>query len=62
MKERSLKKSKGRNSFPCPKQNCKISGMDGFRVRLQKEGISMEASKLIFKSRRSSSNSNNESS
>ena len=32
--ERSLKKSKGRNSSPCPKQNFKISGMDVLRARL----------------------------
>ena len=45
LEERSLKKSKGRNSSPCPKQNFKISGMDGLRARLQKEGVSREASK-----------------
>ena len=37
LEERSLKKSKERNSSPCPKQNLKISGMDGLRARLQKE-------------------------
>ena len=58
LKERSIKKSKRRNSSPCPKQNFKISGMDGLRARLQKEGVSREASNLIIKSRRSSSNSN----
>ena len=61
LEEKSLKKSKGRNSSPCPKQNFKISGMDGLRARLQKEGISREVSNLIIKSRRSSSNSNYES-
>ena len=61
LEERSLKKSKGRNSSPCPKQNFQISGMDGLRARLQKEGVSREASNLIIKSRRSSSNSNYES-
>ena len=29
LEERSLKNSKERNSSPCPKQNLKISGMDG---------------------------------
>ena len=61
LEERSLKKSKGRISSPCPKQNFKISDMDGLRARLQKEGVSREASKLIIKSRRSSFNSNYES-
>ena len=37
LEERSLKKHTGRNSSPCPKQNFKISGMDGLRARLQKE-------------------------
>ena len=60
LEERSLKKPKGRNSSPCPKQNFKISGMDGLRTRLQKEGVSREASNLIINSRRSSSNSNYE--
>ena len=58
LEERSLKKPTGRNSSPCPKQNFKISGMDGLRARLQKEGVSREASNLFIKSRRSSSNSN----
>ena len=35
--------------------------MDGLRAKLQKEGVSREASSLIIKSRRSSSNSNYES-
>ena len=61
LEERSLKKSKGRNSSSCPKQNFKISGMDSLRARLQKEGVSREASNLIIKSRRLSSNSNYES-
>ena len=61
LEERSLKKPTGRNSSPCAKQNFKISGMDGLRGRLQKEGVSTEASNLIIKSRRSSSNSNYES-
>ena len=39
LEERSLKKSKGKNSVPCPKQNFKISGMNGLRARLQKEGV-----------------------
>ena len=56
-----LKNPKGGNSSPCPKQNFKISGMGGLRARLQKEGISREASNLSIKSRRSSSNSNHES-
>ena len=59
--ERSLKKPKGRNSSPCPKENFKFSSMDGLGARLQKEGVSREASNLIIKSRRSSSNSNYES-
>ena len=58
LEERSLKKSKGRNLSYCPKPNLKISGMDGLMVRLQKERVSREASNLIVKSRRSSSNSN----
>ena len=49
LEERSLKKSKERNSSPCPKQNFKISGMDGLRARLQKERVSREASILIIK-------------
>ena len=61
LEERSLKKPTRRNSSPCPKQNFKISGMDGLRARLQKEGVSRGASNLIIKSRRSSSNSNYES-
>ena len=61
LEERSLKKSKGRNSSPCPKQNFKISGMGGLNARLQIEGVSREASNLIIKYRRSSSNSNYES-
>ena len=61
LEERSLKKSKGRNSSPCPKQNFKISGINDLRTRLQKEGVSKEASNLIIKSRRSSSKSNYES-
>ena len=52
---------KGRNSSLYPKQNFKISGMEGLRVRLPKEGVSREASNLIIKSRRSSSNSDYES-
>ena len=59
LEERSFKKSKERNLSSCPKQNLKISGMDGLRgVGLQTEGVSKEASKLMIKSRRSSSNSN----
>ena len=61
LEERSLKKPAGRNSSPFPKPNFKISGMDGLRARLQKKGVSREASNLIIKSRRSSSNSNHES-
>ena len=38
-----------------------MSGMDDLRARLQKEAVSREASNLIIKSRRSSSNSNYES-
>ena len=49
LEERSLKKAKGRNTSPCPKQNFKISGMNG---------VSREASSRIIKSRRSSSTSN----
>ena len=56
LEERSLKKSKGRNSPPCQKQNFNISGMDRLRTRLQKEGVSREASNLKIKSRISSSN------
>ena len=59
LKKRSIKKFEGRNSSPCPKQNFKISGMDGLRARLQKERVSIEAFNLT-KSRRSSSNSNYE--
>ena len=61
MEERSLKKPKDRNSTPCPKQNIKVSGMDGLRARKPNEGVLREASNLIIKSRRSSSNSNYES-
>ena len=61
LQERSLKKSKGWNSSPCPKQNFKISVMDGLRARLQKEEVSREASSLIIKSRKPSSSSNYES-
>ena len=32
LEERFLKKSKRRNSFPCPKQNFKISSTDGIRA------------------------------
>ena len=39
LEEVSLKKLKGRNPFPCPKQNFKISGMNGLRARLQTEGV-----------------------
>ena len=34
LEERSAKNSKGKNSSPCPKQNFKISGMDGLGARL----------------------------
>ena len=61
LRKRSLKKLKGRNSSPCPKQNFKIFGMDGLRAKLQKEGVLREASNLIIQSRRSSSTSNYES-
>ena len=61
LQERSLKNSKGRNSSPCPKQNFKISVMDGLRARLQKEEVSREVSSLIIKSRKPSSSSNYES-
>ena len=37
LEERSRKQSKGRNSFPSPKQNFKISGMDGLRASLQRK-------------------------
>ena len=57
--ERSLKKSKGTSLSPCPKQNFKISGTEQLKVRLQKEEVSTEASKLIIKSRKSSPNSGN---
>ena len=60
LKERYLEKPKGRNPSPCPKQNFKISDMDSLKARLQREGVSREASNLIIKSRRSSSNSNYE--
>ena len=59
LEERSLKKSKGTSSSPCPKQNFKISGTEQLKVRLQKEEVSTEASKLIIKSRKSSPNSGN---
>ena len=36
LEERSLKKFKGRSSTHRPKENFKISGMDGRRARLQK--------------------------
>ena len=53
-----LKNPKGGNSSPCPKQNFKSSGMDGLRARLQKEGISREASNVSIKSRRSTQSMN----
>ena len=40
LEERSLKKSKGRNSYPCPKQNFKTSDMDGLRTTIRKEVVS----------------------
>ena len=49
LEERSIKKSKGRSSSPCPKQNFTVSGIYGLRGRLQKEGVSREASNLIIK-------------
>ena len=52
LEERSLEKYKGRNSSPCPKKPFKISGMNGLRARLQKQGVSREASDLTIKSRR----------
>ena len=61
LEERSLKKSKGRYSSPCPKQNFKVSDMDSLRARLQKKKVLRETCNLIIKSRRSSSNSNYES-
>ena len=39
LEKRSLKKSKRRNSPPCPKQNFRISAMDGLRARLQKDRV-----------------------
>ena len=51
LEERSFKKSKWRNSSPCPKQNFKTSAMDGLKARLQKEEVSRKASNLIIKSR-----------
>ena len=61
LEERSLKKSKGKNSSPCAKQNFTISDMEGLRAILQKEEAPREDSNLIIKSRRSGFNSNYES-
>ena len=54
--KRSLKKSKRRNSFPYPKQNLKISGINGLRAKLQKEGVSREVFNIVIKSRKPSWN------
>ena len=50
------------NSSPSSKQDSKTGGLDGFRARLQEEGISKAASNIISKSRRPNSNANYESS
>ena len=55
-------KSQRGNSSPSSEQDYKTGGLDGFRARLQEEGISKAASDLISKSRRPNSNANYESS
>ena len=53
----SLVESGGRNAPTCSKPLTKTSGVDGFRDRLEKKGISTRASNLIVACRRKSSNS-----
>ena len=48
LEQRSLKKSKERNSSPFPKQNLRISGMDGLRARLQKEEFQWRLPNLLL--------------
>ena len=48
------------NSSPNSEQDAKTGGLDGFRARLQEEGISKAASDLTSKSRRPNSNANYE--
>ena len=55
-------KSQRGNSSPRLEQDFKTGGLDGFRARLQEEGISKAASDLISRSRRPNSNANYESS
>ena len=55
----SEKSQKG-NSSPSSEQDSKTGGLDGFRARLQEEGISKAASDLISKSRKPNSNANYE--
>ena len=55
-------KSQRGNSSPRLEQDFKTGGLDGFRARLQEEGISKAASDLISKSRRPNCNANYESS
>ena len=58
LEARFLKNLNGKNSSPYLKQNFKISVLYSLRSRLQKEGVSMEAAKLIIKSKKLNSNSN----
>ena len=55
-----LKNPKGEIHPLVQNKTLKFSGMGGLNARLQKEGVSREASNLIIKYRRSSSNSNYE--
>ena len=53
-------KSQRGNSSPRLEQDFKTGGLDGFRARLQEEGISKTASDLISRSRRPNSNASYE--
>ena len=55
-------KSQRVNLPPSSEQESKTGGLNGFRARLQEEGISKAASDLISRSRRPNSNANYESS
>ena len=55
-------KSQRGNSSPRLEQDFKTGGLDGFRARLQEEGISKAASDLISRSRRSNCDASYESS
>ena len=50
-----------RDSSPSSEQDSTTGGLDGFRAKLQEEGVSKAASDLVSRSRRPSSNANYES-